>query len=114
MARKGPLWTSFSIHNVLFTGQDPFERDLDDATFLRAATKLGPDQRRWEIRGKDTLRGPLWRGWLARTLFIWPPPVLFLYGITLTARGKAGVWVLMLPVFWWWLLLAALAVFFSR
>src|SRR5215203_3233253 len=114
MARKGPLWSSFSIHNVLFTGQDPFERDLDDATFLRSATKLGPDSRRWEIRPKDTLRGPLWRVWLARMLFIWPPPILFLYGVTLTVRGMAGLWVLWLPLFWWWALLAAAVFIFGR
>src|SRR5215207_824202 len=114
MAKRGSLWKDFSLHNVLFTGQDPWQRDLDDASFLRAATTHGPDKRRWDIRPKDTLRGPLWRVWLARMLFIWPPPVLFLWGAVLAIRGQAGSWALLLPLFWWWLLLAAVAAFFLR
>src|SRR5215207_3167943 len=104
MTNKG----SFSLYNVLFTGDDPWGRNLDDATLLRAATKLGPDTRRIGFRPPETtLRGPLWRVHLARFLFIWPPPMLFLYGVVLAATNDTGLWVLLLPIFWWWLLIAA-------
>src|SRR5215207_9143541 len=102
MTNKG----SFSLFNVLFTGDDPWGRNLDDAIFLRPATKHGTDTRRMGFRPAGILRGALWRVWLARQLSgiglpFSPPLWLLLIGAALVITGKTGTWALLLPVYYW-------------
>src|SRR5215207_7155114 len=97
------------LKRIAFSGDDPWGRQLDDATWFRPATHIGRHRRRLGIRGHDHLRGPLWRIFLARFAFIWPPFFLFLFGAAEAVMTGNSAW-LMLPLYWWWTLIAVGAI----
>jgi hypothetical protein len=110
---------ALNLYNILFTGRDPWDRNLDDATFFRPATKLGPDTRQMGFRPAGTLRGPLRRVWLARQLSgiglpFSPPLWLLLVGAALVITDKAGTWALALPLYYWCALCLTAGVLFGR
>src|SRR5215207_3890737 len=80
------------VRRIMFSGDDPWGRHLDDATWFRPATRVGRHRRRLGLRGHDHLRGPLYRVFLARFAFIWPPIVLFLVGAAKAVVTNSPAW----------------------
>src|SRR5215207_976200 len=95
MAKKQEL----NLYNILFTGRDPWDRDIDDATTFRGATRVGNDRRTHGFRPHGALRGPLWRVWLARQLVyglpICPPFWLTVLAVTGIAAWGWSPWTLL-------------------
>jgi hypothetical protein len=97
------------VKRIMFSGDDPWGRHLDDATWFRPATRVGRHRRRLGIRGHDHLRGPLWRVFAARFAFIWPPIFLFFVGMAQAIMTGNNGW-LALPLYWWSVLILVGAV----